>query len=224
MNVYFLVEGKHTERKVYPAWLGHLVPGFTKVDHFHSVIENNYFLVSGEGYPSLFGHLQNAIEDFNNAGNYSLFVIALDVDDSTPEDRVTEVVERATANGLNEEQLRVIPQNCCIESWFLGNQRMIPRNPQSQLLAQFIRHYDVRQNDPELMPIMNGFKSIGQFHDKYFREVARARNLRYSKTRPGHVMDLSYVEELKSRVESTSQMATLSTFFSLCDEISEKIS
>ena len=30
MNLYFLVEGK-TEKKVYPQWLSHLIPGLKQV-------------------------------------------------------------------------------------------------------------------------------------------------------------------------------------------------
>jgi hypothetical protein len=29
MNLYFLVEGMQSERKVYPAWLAHLLPELT---------------------------------------------------------------------------------------------------------------------------------------------------------------------------------------------------
>ena len=37
MNLYFLVEGRRTERWVYPAWLGYLLPHFTRVDRFDAV-------------------------------------------------------------------------------------------------------------------------------------------------------------------------------------------
>lgn len=32
MNIYFLVEGKRTERKVYPAWLAYLLPELQQVN------------------------------------------------------------------------------------------------------------------------------------------------------------------------------------------------
>ena len=31
MNIYFLVEGRHTEKKIYPEWLKHLIPELKKV-------------------------------------------------------------------------------------------------------------------------------------------------------------------------------------------------
>jgi len=54
MNLYFLVEGKQSERKIYPAWLAHILPELQRVDNCDDVNEKNYYLISGEGYPSLY--------------------------------------------------------------------------------------------------------------------------------------------------------------------------
>jgi hypothetical protein len=48
MNLYFLVEGKRTEKKVYPAWLAHLLPELQRVQNYDQVNQNNYYLFSGE--------------------------------------------------------------------------------------------------------------------------------------------------------------------------------
>jgi hypothetical protein len=53
MNLYFLVEGTQSERKVYPAWLAHILPELQRVQSCDDVNEKNYYLISGEGYPSL---------------------------------------------------------------------------------------------------------------------------------------------------------------------------
>lgn len=37
MNLYFLVEGKRTERKVYPAWLAYLLPELKQVKNYDEV-------------------------------------------------------------------------------------------------------------------------------------------------------------------------------------------
>lgn len=75
MNLYFLVEGKRTERKVYLKWLSYLLPRFSQVDKFDEVVDRNYFLVSGEGYPALLEqHLPNAVHDFNRVPSYSLIL------------------------------------------------------------------------------------------------------------------------------------------------------
>ena len=65
MNIYFLVEGKSTEKKVYPKFVEYFFEGrLTKVNQFNQVVDNNYFLLSGNGYPRIFTDvLKNAIVD-----------------------------------------------------------------------------------------------------------------------------------------------------------------
>jgi len=41
MNLYFLVEGTHSERKVYPAWLSYLLPELQRVYNYDDVNEKN---------------------------------------------------------------------------------------------------------------------------------------------------------------------------------------
>ena len=49
MNMYIVVEGKHTEITVYPAWLAFVAPKMTRIDNPRNVCSNNYYLISGEG-------------------------------------------------------------------------------------------------------------------------------------------------------------------------------
>jgi hypothetical protein len=42
MNLYFLVEGQSTEKKVYPAWLSHLLPELNRVNNYDEVDTNNF--------------------------------------------------------------------------------------------------------------------------------------------------------------------------------------
>ena len=79
MNIYFLVEGKRTEMKVYPKWLSILIPELKRVQWHHEVVKNNYCIFTGDGFPSLLdNHLKNSIEDVNSSGNFDYFVICLD--------------------------------------------------------------------------------------------------------------------------------------------------
>lgn len=90
MNVYILVEGKRTEKKVYPAWLSILTPHLKKVDIVGDVSDDNYYLISGEGYPSLLSHLKNAIEEVNEISKFRYLVLCLDAEEMpTLEDRMT---------------------------------------------------------------------------------------------------------------------------------------
>lgn len=214
MNLYFLVEGKRTEKKVYPAWIKHLVPELNEVRFFDDVQSNNFFVFSGEGYPKLLDvHLANALDDFRSAERYDMFVIALDTDEAGIESRVQSVLERVDENGFPRETLTVIPQQCCIESWFLGNRKVVPSQPNSPKLTEFRRFYDVRENDPELMPNNGEFTTKQAFHFDYFRKVAADRNFRYSKSRPGQVCNLEFVKQLESRLGSNSDMETLRNLF-----------
>lgn len=218
MNLYFLVEGRRTERKVYPSWLSHLLPHFTRVDRFDTVRDKNYFLISGEGYPSLLDvHLPNAVADFNSVAAYTHLVVCLDVDESTAEARCREVESRLTpALRLEHGELVVIAQQRTIETWFLGNRRIVPGNPQSPDLVHWLRFYDIRHDDPEQMGVHHDFSSHAAFHGAYLKEVFRERRLSYTKQNPGHVLDAAYLEQLLARIQSSSQLATFRRFWEFC--------
>lgn len=74
MNLYFLVEGL-TEKKVYPKWLSYLLPTFTRVDIPEDASQNNYYLISGGGFPSLLdNHLRSSLDDIEYSGNYDFLI------------------------------------------------------------------------------------------------------------------------------------------------------
>ena len=130
MNIYFLVEGKRTEMKVYPKWLKILVPKLTRVQWHHQVVENNYCIFTGDGFPSLLdNHLRNSIDDVNTNGKFNYFVICLDSDDDSVEERRKQVLDFIEYEKirLNDTQLVIIVQNKCFESWFLGNRRIFKK-------------------------------------------------------------------------------------------------
>ncbi len=70
MNVYIVVEGSQTEMQVYPAWLGILAPHLSRINNLDELTDNNYYLFTGGGIPSIFRHVSNAVADINsvNAG------------------------------------------------------------------------------------------------------------------------------------------------------------
>ncbi len=49
MNLYFLVEGRSTERKVYRAWLKSAFPGLREVQTRDEMDGDTFYLVSTEG-------------------------------------------------------------------------------------------------------------------------------------------------------------------------------
>ncbi|CAD0233235.1 conserved hypothetical protein [Planktothrix agardhii] len=89
MNIYFLVEGKSTEKKIYPKWLEYLIPNLVRVQYYDQVENNNYYLISGQGYPRiLYDGLENAVDKILEAPRYDYLVICVDADEESVEERI----------------------------------------------------------------------------------------------------------------------------------------
>ena len=186
MNLYFLVEGKQTERKVYPKWLSILSPQLTQITFAKDVTKNNFYLISGEGYPSLLHHLKNAVEEVNEIGNYDFLIVCLDAEETSIEERKATIIDFLKRENLQLKQgkLIIIVQNPCFETWFLGNRKIFKRNPQSTVLQRLIQFYNVQTNDPELMSSRNKEQTKAQFHHDYLKEIFTERNITYTKKNP----------------------------------------
>ena len=216
MNLYFLLEGKRTEKKVYPMWMDHLLPNYKQVKSFDEADQHNYFLFSANGYPDLLNDIENAISDINECRNYSYFLVCLDADESSVEERRKEVMDKieSSPSNLNAKPV-VIVQNKCFETWFLGNQKVFPRNPQDEDLQEYCRFYNVSNWDPELMPQYPGFGSTSQFHSKYLKLMLKEKNISYTKQHPGQVGESHYIDALHKRVTSCpTHLKSLQNFFS----------
>ncbi|MGK7924785.1 MAG: hypothetical protein AB4290_05935 [Spirulina sp.] len=223
MNLYFLVEGRSTEKKVYPAWLSYLLPKLKQVKNFYDVTKNNYYIFTAGGYPSIKDiALPNAIADINAHGKYNYLIVCLDADEVTVEEREKEIVAvlHDKQLTLNTAKLVVIVQNRCIETWFLGNRKIFTKNPQDSPLLEYIRYYDVSENDPELMGQYQKFSNHAQFHAAYLKELFRAKNIAYSKRNPGDVKKQFYLEELQKRItRNPKHLRTFGKFIDFCDRI-----
>ena len=227
MNLYFLVEGTQSERKVYPAWLAYLLPELQRVDNCDDVNEKNYYLISGEGYPSLiYDFIPRAIEEINSNGKYSYFVVCLDAEENTVSELTTEIDEFLNEQKLklNNAELVLIFQNRCLESWLLGNRKIYSRNPQNKLLLDYTKYYDVSVNCPENMGRYQEFNTHAQFHGAYLRALFEAKNITYSKKRPGDVLKPFYLEQLLARIEvQPEQLTTFRQFIDFCNKIKREL-
>jgi len=224
MNIYFLVEGTRSEKKVYPAWMSYLVPQLRRVHHVDHVTENTYYLFSAQGYPSILRHIAAAIEDMNTIKAYDYLAICLDADDLSVEERISEV--RQVVNGaLLKAKPVVVVQNRCLETWFLGNRKLCARFPNAHPFIEYKRFYDVSQNDPELMEKPPAFhSSISQFHAEYLIRMLREKRLTYSKKAVKVVCQPDYIQELQQRVQETPHLNTLRTFFDFCEHVRQQLS
>jgi hypothetical protein len=226
MNLYFLVEGTQSERKVYPAWLAHLLPELQRVDNYDDVNEKNYYLISGEGYPSLYNFIPPAIAEINSNGKYSYFVVCLDAEENTVAELTTEIDEFLTEQQLklNNAELILIFQNRCLESWLLGNRKIYSRNPQNKLLLDYTKYYDVSVNCTENMGRYQEFNTHAQFHGAYLKALFEAKNITYSKKRPGDVLKPFYLEQLLTRIQvQPEQLTTFRQFIDFCNKIKPKL-
>jgi hypothetical protein len=183
-------------------------------------------MVSGLGYPRLLDiQLPNSVADVNGIGRFDYLVVCLDAEELTPDVRIAEVKQHVAALQVKltaATTLKIIVQNRCIETWFLGNTAVFKRNPQSAALRQFIEHYDVSENDPEAMGVYPGFDTHADFHRKYLQEMLRERNLRYSKMAPGPVAEQPYLEQLQQRVESKpADLLTFQGFLAFCRNVDQ---
>jgi hypothetical protein len=229
MNIYFLVEGKQTEMKVYPKWLSYLIPKLSKVQWHHQVINNNYCIFTGSGFPSLLdNHLRNSIADVNSSGNFDYFVICLDSDDDTIEERKKLVLDFI----MDEEivinpntQLVIIVQNKCLETWFLAHTKNFKKNPINESLREYVGFYNVKSNDPELMgkiPDFEGSTSI--FHSSYLQQLLSERNIKYTKNNPQGVMEEYFLQNLINRNQKTGHIQSFKFFIDFCIKIKAEMS
>ena len=232
MNLYFLVEGTQSERKVYPAWLAHLLPELQRVDSCDDVNEKNYYLISGEGYPSLYDFIPPSIEEINSSGKYNYFVVCLDAEENTVAERHAEIY-----NFLNQEklvlkntELVLIVQNRCLESWLLGNRNIYATHsqklihPKNQFLLNYTKYYNVSVDCPEKMGRYPDFNTHAQFHGAYLKVLFEAKNTTYSKTRPGDVLKPFYLEQLLARIQvQPEQLTTFRHFVDFCNRVKSKL-
>ncbi len=227
MNLYFLVEGKQSERKVYPAWLAHILPELQQVQSCDDVNEKNYYLISGEGYPSLiYDFIPRSIAEINSNGKYSYFVVCLDAEENTVAELTTEIEDFLTKQKLklNKAEFVLIFQNRCLESWLLGNRKIYSRNPQNKPLLDYTKYYDVSVNCPENMGRYQEFNTHAQFHGAYLRALFEAKNITYSKKRPGDVLKPFYLEQLLTRIEfQPEQLTTFRHFIYFCNMVKSKL-
>lgn len=222
MNLYFILEGDKTEVLLYPKWIGYVLPTLIQVDFESEVIENNYYIFSGGGIPSIYNHTVNAIKNINDNPNFDRLIVCLDGEEIGAEKRIKEISDYVIESGviLNKKcTLDFVVQNICIETWFLGNRKIVKKVPEGLLLREFIEHYDVVVECPEEMDKIEGYRNKAHFHYSYFREILKEHNLSYKKSRPNIVMDKTFFDELEKRVTDTTHLPSFKQLLTLLYEI-----
>lgn len=227
MNLYFLVEGRQTEKKIYPKWLKYLIPQLKRVEYYHQVQKNNYYLISGKGYPRILSDgLDNAIDKIQEMNNYNYLVLCIDVDEETIESRmnyINDFIEQKKID-LGDTKIKIILQNRCIETWLLGNKKIFNSIQSLQPpLLDYVNYYDVSQNDPELM---GNYDMINHatFHYQYLKAILKVQGIEYTKKFPRGAYKEDYLKEIIKRVEETNHLQTFQNFFDFCRMIKRHLS
>lgn len=229
MNLYFLVEGRRTESIVYPRWLSLLLPDFKRIkDPFilkdNNVEGNHYYLFDGGGYPNMLKDAIAGAMDLNEIGAFDYYIICLDTDDDDCYERERAVLRRFEESGVElKAKLVVITQQVCIESWFLGNKKLVKKHLKGADIERYLNFYNVGERDPEYMKKPTySTDSIAVFHYKYLKTLMKKNGLNYTKGKPFDVCEKDYLTELILRSFYTGHLNSFRRFVDLCMEIKER--
>lgn len=221
MNAYIIVEGSETETSVYPAWLSILAPHMQRIEDATMVDANNYYLFSANGIPSIFKHTANAVVDINvinstAKGKYDFLIVCLDTEEESRDYIEKRIQEEIDALGvqLRDAEMLIFEQKVCMETWFLGNQKIFKANPQGEELAKYIRSYNVKKNDPEEMGTIDEDRfTKAQFHFRYLKRMLEERNTTYNKNHTEVVCSKDYLEALIKRYLETGHLSTFGSWY-----------
>lgn len=222
MNAYIIVEGSRTEMKVYPKWLEIIAPNLKRVANPSDMDGNSYFLFSGGGIPSIYNHIANAVEDIiqiNSEGKSRIdyLIVCIDTEDETREYILEQIKNELTERnlGLGNLYLEVFEQKVSMESWFLANRKIFKANPEDAALRSYIQHFNVKEEDPELMENIDSdqFSTKAQFHHSYLKKIFAERHMTYSKSNPSEVCTEDYLNQLIRRHSETGHISSFGRWY-----------
>lgn len=204
MSLYIIVEGRRTEPRLLRAWLPLLAPAHQAAARVEDVGTRSYFVVAGFGYPSYHERIRAAVADIQRFPNFSWLVVMVDAEELSLADRRAEVQE------VIEESRCPIPSvvlvaDCCVETWLLGNRKMVRPQASTSELQAHLAHYDVRRHDPERMPLRSDYERRAPHHFDYLRAVFAERDMAFSKAHPGHAASPEYLHELRGRTKEKDE-------------------
>lgn len=205
MNFYFFFEGQRTEPRVFRAWMKEVFPDLTEARKLSELKQNNFFVRSGRGYPAYLDRIEEVILDIERRGTVDHFFVCVDAEDDPV--KILDAIQKRVAGRFPQTACQIIIANCCIETWFLGNEVMMPQQPARALLGEFKKHYDVSVHCPESMPLWRKYgRTRAQFHKAYLKELLRENGHSYSEINPGVVRSKEYLVALVSRHSNTGHI------------------
>lgn len=222
MSLYILVEGRRTEKAVYPCWVNYAT-GLVKKETPENPDENDFFIISGYGYPCIItNHLKNAIADVNLYA-YDNFWIVVDADDEDIDSRRRYIQENINKYKLNPNvKVDIIIQKTCIETFGLANNSFFPKPENINAeLSKFKDKYDVTTQDPALLitsKSVDGINTAG-FHESYLKAIFVANGTSYTKKRPGLFKSEDFFNGIKERFQQTGHIISFSEILSAMEKL-----
>jgi len=213
MNIYLVVEGK-AESIIYPNWIAIVNPMLSRIDNPSLVNQNNFYMISDMGYPKIFSAIDSSIADITLYRKYNRLIIAVDSEDMTRDDKYTEFNDYLLTKTIPCE-VKIIIQHFCIETWALGNRKILGLTSQSERLRNYRRLFDVRSQDPELLPSKpNEDMNRAQFAKKYLQLVINdvRKTMTYTPGEPRPVNEKYYFEQIRRRYEQTNHIKSFNGF------------
>ena len=135
MNIAVVTEGK-SEKYVYKGWIPFINPSLSYVDRTGLIVSNQFSIQHSQGYPDYFDVIDGSIEDVNNHGNIDRFVIVVDSEDMTLQDKLSEMTGHIKTRKCSA-QIFVVVQHFCLETWALANKLACLTNPKSHPFREF---------------------------------------------------------------------------------------
>ena len=233
MNLFFLVEGRSTEMRLYPKWIEYYFPEFTRVSVAEDAKNNNYYIVNGNGNPGIYKneHIKQCIEVINELGRYDFFIIALDSEEFSVEDTIGHVESKLAElcnQGIYLDSGKVkdvvIVQERCIESVLLGNNKLVKLADSDSILGEYLKYYDIFSQNPEKMGRLT-FNTHAQFHKEYLKCLLKSNGMKYSESHVKNVGTPEYFSSLMERNKSNSdELKTIGKLMKVFEGIKKEMS
>jgi hypothetical protein len=176
--------------------------------------DNQYYIISGNGYPSMLRMIDGSIENILNYMPDAMFVAVCDSEELSYEHRYAEI-ERFIKEKIGNRTLnyRIVIQHYCFETWALGNRKAIPDNPRDSIAQRGLRHFDVRREDPEHMTKPHWHAGSRAFYAyELFRNMANQKRLGYSKSNPGKIINQYFFDQVLSRNRKLKHIKSFDNF------------
>lgn len=212
MNLYFVVEGRRTEKALYKNWVSYLSPHLNLVSHISELTQDNFSIISGGGQPGYLKIIRNAFLDIGSLNNVDYFFICVDSEDLSYTEK-REQIENFVRNECPAVvcNIVIIIQNHCIETWLMGNKRININSASDPELISYRDYYNVNVADPEgLEPIDH--RSIGEFTERYLKLMLREKGVSYSKKHVGQVKNKGYFNQLVKRYQQDGHINSFGDF------------